>query len=216
MVYPSAVYLDNLEKANQNSPIKVANRSEVVTDEENFEDELNHSRTTSRAKITKKVALHDANSVSSLDTIKSEDHVMQQPQSRPRNSSESTVNSETAILTGSDRKIRKSYKKHGSYKISAGSKSGTASKKVLLEAAIMANTSNVSQIQGGSKKIPQKNDNQSQISQISSSREGSFRFLEHEEIEHTPTPRRAQSSALRKRDEDAASIQWSNNSDRLI
>ena len=40
MVYPSAVYLDNLESSkNAETPVKVANRSEVVTDEENFEDD---------------------------------------------------------------------------------------------------------------------------------------------------------------------------------
>merc|ERR1712008_321413 len=59
-----------------------------------------------------------------------------------------------------------------------------------------------------SKQPPQPHDNQSQIS---SSREGSFRFLEHEEIEHTPTPKRPH-----KEDDDANSIQWSTNSDRLI
>ena len=59
-----------------------------------------------------------------------------------------------------------------------------------------------------SKQPPQPHDNQSQIS---SSREGSFRFLEHEEIENTPTPKRPH-----KEDDDANSIQWSTNSDRLI
>ena len=216
MVYPSAVYLDNLENANSGSPVKMANKSEVVTDEENFEDDLNHQRTTSRAKITKKVALHDANSVSSLDTIKSED-VVTQP--RPRNSSESTVTSETAALTGSreNAKIRSYKKNHGSYKLA---NKGTASKKNLLEAVAASNSHNTSH----TKKMPSvhsksnlsgsvRHDNQSQIS---SSREGSFRFLEHEEIEHTPTPKRAQSSALGKKDEDAVSIQWSTNNDRLI
>ena len=49
--------------------------------------------------------------------------------------------------------------------------------------------------------------------QISSSREGSFRFLEHEEIEHTPNARKPQHKTV---GDDTSSIQWSNNSDRLI
>jgi len=89
--------------------VKVTNRSEVVTDEENFEDDLNHKRTTSRAKITKKVALNDTQSTSSMDTIKSEE-IVEQP--RPRNSSESTVASETATLTTKNTKTKvRSYQK---------------------------------------------------------------------------------------------------------
>ena len=47
----------------------------------------------------------------------------------------------------------------------------------------------------------------------SSSREGSFRFLEHEEIEHTPNAKKPQHKTV---GDDTSSIQWSNNSDRLI
>ena len=97
MVYPSSVYLNNLETAND-TPVKATNRSEALTDEENFEDDLNHRTTTSRAQITRKVTLTDNNSVSSLDTIKSEEAL--DPKGRPRNSSES--NSETAALTQKD------------------------------------------------------------------------------------------------------------------
>merc|ERR1712223_1754933 len=124
MVYPSAVYLDNLESSkNAETPVKVANRSEVVTDEENFEDDLNHKRTTSRAKITKKVALNDAQSVSSMDTIKSEDAVVE---GQPRRSSESTVASETAALTTKPTKSKvRSYTK----KIDANKAKATASGK---------------------------------------------------------------------------------------
>ena len=96
MVYPSSVYLNNLETAND-TPVKATNRSEALTDEENFEDDLNHRTTTSRAQITRKVTLTDNNSVSSLDTIKSEEAL---DPKRPRNSSES--NSETAALTQKD------------------------------------------------------------------------------------------------------------------
>jgi hypothetical protein len=97
MVDPlAAVYLDNLESSkNTETPVKVTNRSEVVTDEENFEDDLNHKRTTSRAKITKKVALNDAQSVSSMDPIKS---VEDMQADQPRCSSESMVASETASV----------------------------------------------------------------------------------------------------------------------
>ena len=97
MVYPSAaVYLDNLESSkNTETPVKVTNRSEVVTDEENFEDDLNHKRTTSRAKISKKVALDNAQSVSSMDTIKSVEDVQAD---QPCCSYESTVASETASV----------------------------------------------------------------------------------------------------------------------
>ena len=49
--------------------------------------------------------------------------------------------------------------------------------------------------------------------QISSSREGSFRFLEHEEIEHTPNAKKPQHKTV---GDDTSSIQWSSNSDRLI
>ena len=67
MVYPSAVYLDNLETGSDNATpgVKATNRSEALTDEENFEDDLN-LRKTSRAQITRKVTLTDNNSVSSL------------------------------------------------------------------------------------------------------------------------------------------------------
>jgi len=69
-----------------------------------------------------------------------------------------------------------------------------------------ASTANSTMQASASKQI--SHDNQSQIS---SSREGSFRFLQHEEIEHTPTPKRPQ-----EKEDDENSIQWSTNSDRLI
>ena len=166
------------------TPVKQSNRSEVTTDEENFEDELN-SRRTSRAQMTKKLALND--SVSSLETIKSEN--------RPHSDS----NSETAALTGQQKQAQISYKKHsGSYIM----KENLSSKHKLLSQR--ANSQNSSKMH--SNELHSIND-----SQISSSREGSFRFLEHEEIEHTPTPRRAAA-----KQDDETSIQWSNNSDRLI
>ena len=67
MIYPSAVYSDNLETGSDNATpgVKATNRSEALTDEENFEDDLN-LRKTSRAQITRKVTLTDNNSVSSL------------------------------------------------------------------------------------------------------------------------------------------------------
>merc|ERR1712203_62235 len=228
MVYPSAVYLDNLESSkNAETPVKVTNRSEVVTDEENFEDDLNHKRTTSRAKITKKVALNDAQSVSSMDTIKSVEDVQAD---QPRRSSESTVASETASvqpLTSTNKntksKVRSYTKKIDANKVKATS-SGGGKKEVLNLRASMASGSKHKYLSqrsstaasnsasaaavAASKQPPQPHDNQSQIS---SSREGSFRFLEHEEIEHTPTPKRPH-----KEDDDANSIQWSTNSDRLI
>merc|ERR1711976_714017 len=96
-------------------------RREALTDEENFEDDLNHRTTTSRAQITRKVTLTDNNSVSSLDTIKSEEAL---DPKRPRNSSEST--SETAALTQKDSlaitSSSSNYKKNGSYKVSSPSK----------------------------------------------------------------------------------------------
>jgi hypothetical protein len=222
MVYPSAVYLDNLESSkNAETPVKVTNRSEVVTDEENFEDDLNHKRTTSRAKITKKVALNDAQSVSSMDTIKSFEDVQAD---QPRCSSESTVASETASvqpLTSTNNrntksKVRSYTKKIDANKVKATS-SGHGKNEVRNLRASMASgskhkylsqRSSTAASSSASKQPPQPHDNQSQIS---SSREGSFRFLEHEEIEHTPTPKRPQ-----KEDDDANSIQWSTNSDRLI
>lgn len=184
MVYPSAVYLDNLE----GKSVKDSNRSEAITDDENFEDDLNVKKVTSRAKITRKVTLTDDHSVSSLETIKSED---EGAASRPRNSSESTVTSETAQLTKGSHKRHSYGKKSGNYKL--GAKSEAPSKHKYLA----HRTASGSPIVGGS--------------MVSSSREGSFRFLEHEEIEHTPNAKQK-----KKVDDDANSIQWSNNSDRLI
>jgi len=223
MVYPSAVYLDNLESSkNAETPVKVTNCSEVVTDEENFEDDLNHKRTTSRAKITKKVALNDAQSVSSMDTIKSVEDVQAD---EPRRSSESTVASETASvqpLTSTNKntksKVRSYTKKIDANKVKATSSGGKM--EVLNLRASMASGSKhkylsqrsstaASSSASAAAASKQPHDNQSQIS---SSREGSFRFLEHEEIEHTPTPKRPH----KEDDDDANSIQWSTNSDRLI
>ena len=233
MVYPSAVYLDNLESSkNAETPVKVTNRSEVVTDEENFEDDLNHKRTTSRLKITKKVALNDAQSVSSMDTIKSEDARLEQP----RRSSESTVASETAALTAKAASKNNTKSKVCSYtkKIDKKASGNSSSAAVRNESAAVtsatvlhnprANTaasgskhkylshrsSKAASSDGTASAMASKHPHDNQ-SQISSSREGSFRFLQHEEIEHTPTPKRPHNEA-----EDSNSIQWSTNSDRLI
>ena len=205
MVYPSAVYLDNLETGND-TPVKATNRSEALTDEENFEDDLNHRTTTSRAQITRKVTLTDNNSVSSLDTIKSEEAL---DPKRPRNSSEST--SETAALTQKDSlaitSSSSNYKKngHGSYKVSSPSKA---------KKEASANNTKHKYLSHKSAGPPVKAilDGGSQISRTSS-REGSFRFLEHEEIEHTPNAKKPQHKTV---GDDTCSIQLSNNSDRLI
>lgn len=203
MVYPSAVYLDNLETGND-TPVKASNRIEALTDEENFEDDLNHRTTTSRAQITRKVTLTDNNSVSSLDTIKSEEAL---DPKRPRNSSEST--SETAALTQKDSlaitSSSSNYKKNGSYKVSSPSKA---------KKEASANNTKHKYLSHKSAGPPVKAilDGGSQISRTSS-REGSFRFLEHEEIEHTPNAKKPQHKTV---GDDTCSIQLSNNSDRLI
>merc|ERR1712241_671132 len=213
MVYPSAVYLDNLEShKNAETPVKVTNRSEVVTDEENFEDDLNHKRTTSQSKNYQKVALNDTQSTSSMDTIKSEE-IVEQP--RPRNSSESTVASETAVLTTKNIKSEtRSYTKKvdsNKSKMTGGKSESTihnprASTASGSKHKYLSHRSSKGDSSANSTMV-KSHDNQSQIL---SSREGSFRFLQHEEIEHTPTPKRPQ------KEDDENSIQWSNNSDRLI
>merc|ERR1712029_306050 len=192
MVYPSAVYLDNLEGHSSTPVVKESNRAEVVTDEENFEDDLNHQRTTSRAKITKKMQISEGNSEfhSSLETIKSEGQNLEANGGRPRNSSESTAaSSETPLTT----KNHKKYHKNTS----------------------IVQASKNSRIPDSGSRLKSSNDLSSQVS----SREGSFRFLQHEVMEgHNsmrPQPPRPQQQPPSIED-DTSSIQWSTNSDRLI
>jgi len=197
MVYPSAVYLDNLEGHSSTPVVKESNRAEVVTDEENFEDDLNHQRTTSRAKITKKMQIQDANSEfhSSLETIKSEGQIVEV--ARPRNSSESTAaSSETTALTKP-----KKYHKNTS----------------------IVQAKNQSRIPSSSgSHLKSSSGPHHDLSSQVSSREGSFRFLQHEVMEghNSMRPQQPKNQQPQQQppsiEDDTSSIQWSTNSDRLI
>lgn len=107
--------------------------------------------------------------------------------------------------------ISSNYKKNGSYKV------GQQKSPKKSENSAAAANSKHKYLSHKSAGPPVKAilDGGSQISRTSS-REGSFRFLEHEEIEQE-SQRIAKNKPQHKTvGDDTSSIQWSNNSDRLI